>query len=625
MMLRSLLGLCFLLLWLGPALAAEPVPLTAEDLQGFLDPLMAKTLADDHITGAVVAIVKDGAILYAKGYGQADVAAGRPMTADTLVRPGSISKLFTAIAVMQLVEAGRLDLDRDVNDYLDFTVPTPPGGVPVTLRRLLTHRAGFAEHAKDLFSAGPEPKPLREWLEANPPPRLFPNGDIAAYSNHGVGLAGYIVERVAGEPYEAYVESHILAPLGMSHSTFRQPLPPALLPFLALPYQRGQLSPLAPLETVADRPAGALSASANDMARFLLALLGGGRLGETRILQPESWAELVRPEVVSQTGQLGLIIAHCRIGGLDLLGHDGALTSFFSALQIAPAADFGIFLSFDGGFAGDAVLGQLIERYYPAPAAAPSDFTPDPAHAREVAGTYETSRRSEASLFRLTALAQQIAIGARPDGSITVGSPFWPFGPAKPWQEVAPYLFRNPDGGEGEFPPGPEGGRMFVISTPVVDFLPVSWPLNAGWVVPAVAASLVFNLLSLLAWPLAFVVRAIRGRWPARAPGERRRRILLHALLGLDLLVVAALVVITLIVFRRGFGDQDNPRLILLYLLGWLAVAAAPVALAIAAGFWWRRQGSRWSRVQHSLQALAVTLLAYFFVVWHIAGTTLRF
>jgi CubicO group peptidase (beta-lactamase class C family) len=143
------------------------------------------------------------------------------MTPDTtLVRPGSISKLFTAIAVMQLVEQGKLDLDRDINDYLDFDIPTPNGGVPVTLRRLMTHRAGFEEHVKGLFSADRVPEPLGHWLARLLPRRLFPAGDVSAYSNYGMALAGYIVERAAGEPYADYVADRILQPLGMAHATF---------------------------------------------------------------------------------------------------------------------------------------------------------------------------------------------------------------------------------------------------------------------------------------------------------------------------------------------------------------------------------------------------------------------
>jgi CubicO group peptidase (beta-lactamase class C family) len=175
------------------AVADSPVPqapleLTAANLASVVDPLMAEWIDERKGPGAVVVVVKRDALVFAKGYGFADIEAKKPFTADaTLVRPGSISKLFTGIAVMQLVDAGRLDLDRDVNGYIDFAIPVPDGGVPVTLRRLLTHRAGFEDHWKGLWKR--EPEPLGRWLARNLPQRLFPKGDVEAYSNYGLALA----------------------------------------------------------------------------------------------------------------------------------------------------------------------------------------------------------------------------------------------------------------------------------------------------------------------------------------------------------------------------------------------------------------------------------------------------
>src|SRR5262252_10380895 len=256
------------------AVADTPVPrapleLTTANLADAVDPLMAEWIDKRKGPGAVVVVVKRDATVFAKGYGFSDVEAKTPFTADaTLVRPGSISKLFTGIAVMQLVDAGKLDLDRDVNGYIDFAIPVPDGGVPVTLRRLLTHRAGFEEHVKGLFSNSREPAPLGPWLAKNLPRRLFPQGDVEAYSNYGVALAGYVVERVSGEPFAAYVQQHILDPLGMRHSTFRQPLPDDLAPLMAKAYLASDKPPLTSFETIIMAPAGALSATGTDMGRF---------------------------------------------------------------------------------------------------------------------------------------------------------------------------------------------------------------------------------------------------------------------------------------------------------------------------------------------------------------------
>jgi CubicO group peptidase (beta-lactamase class C family) len=128
-----------------------PHELTVADVHAFLDGFMPMQLERENIAGAVVLVVKDGAIFFAKGYGYSDVQKKTPVTVDaTLFRPGSISKLFTWTAVMQLVEQGKLDLDRDINEYLDFKIP-PKFGKPITLRNVMTHTPGFEEQIKDLF------------------------------------------------------------------------------------------------------------------------------------------------------------------------------------------------------------------------------------------------------------------------------------------------------------------------------------------------------------------------------------------------------------------------------------------------------------------------------------------
>ena len=174
-----------------PAVAPQPTPaptpeLTKADFETFLDALIPSQLQNRNIAGAVVSVVKEGQVLFQKGYGYADFEAKKPVLPDqTLFRPGSISKLFTATAVMQLVEQGKLDLDRDVNDYLDFAIPkTYPE--PVTLRQLLTHTAGFEETLKNLFVAHEsDVKPLRTYLVNQMAARIFPPGKVPSYSNYG--------------------------------------------------------------------------------------------------------------------------------------------------------------------------------------------------------------------------------------------------------------------------------------------------------------------------------------------------------------------------------------------------------------------------------------------------------
>ena len=202
----------------------------------WLDSTVPRALKEGDIAGAVVVVVKDGRVLLAKGYGFADVGREVAMDPDRTVLPvGSVSKLFTWTAVMQQVQAGKLQLDRDINEYLDFRVP-PAFGKPIELRHLMTHSAGFEERA---FRTYQVPRALREHLEGTPvPTRIFPPGDVVAYSNYGSMLGGYMVERASGEPFVEYIERHIFQPLGMLRSSFRRPPPAALAADLAQSYEQ---------------------------------------------------------------------------------------------------------------------------------------------------------------------------------------------------------------------------------------------------------------------------------------------------------------------------------------------------------------------------------------------------
>jgi CubicO group peptidase (beta-lactamase class C family) len=197
--------------------AAQPVPagpahpLTAADVEAFFDGIVPLQLEHGDAAGATVLVMQNDQVLLKKGYGVADVRKGTPVDPDaTLFRVGSISKLPTWIAVMQLVEQGKLDLDTDVNRYLDFEIH-PAFGKPVTLRNLMTHTGGFEESVTDLILLPPTKQPsLRDYLIRNQPKRIYPPGEVPAYSNYGVGVASYIVQRTSGEPFSSMSRSIFL-------------------------------------------------------------------------------------------------------------------------------------------------------------------------------------------------------------------------------------------------------------------------------------------------------------------------------------------------------------------------------------------------------------------------------
>src|SRR5437879_1361777 len=321
--------------------------LTATDLEAFLDGLIPAQLEREDIAGAVVAVVKDGKVLFAKGYGFSDVAKRKPVSpADTLFRPGSISKLFTWTAVMQLVEQGKLDLDRDVNDYLDFKIPAA-FGKPITLRNIMTHTPGFEETAKELFVAdASKMRPLDEYLRDHVPARIFPPGVTPAYSNYGTAVAGCIIQRVSGKAFEQYIADNIYKPLGMSHTTFVQPLPANLLPLMSNGYEQGSKE-AKPYEFVQAFPAGSVATSAMDMCNFMLAHLQEGQWNGAQILKPET-AKLMHARAFGSDPRLnGMALGFYEEtrNGHRIIGHGGDTLYFHSDLHLIHRSNVGFCVS----------------------------------------------------------------------------------------------------------------------------------------------------------------------------------------------------------------------------------------------------------------------------------------
>jgi len=434
----------------GEPPASSGPALTAADVGAWLDGYMPGTLKGGKIAGAEVVVVKDGQVLFKKGYGLADVAAKTPMDVDrTLMRIGSTSKLFTWTAVMQQVEAGRIDLDADINRYLDFHVPAR--GRPVTMNDLMRHRGGFEEGLKDLMTDDPARlKTTERYLKENRRPQLFPAGAVPAYSNYGTALAGYIVQRVSGEPFDTYIERHILSPLRMTRTTFRQPLPRGWAAAMSKGYRQSD-GPPTPFELVETAPAGSVSTTGADMANFMIAHLQDGRFGAAQILRPDTAQAMhtpaVQPEPGFDTLAHGFFRGH-RNGQL-VIGHGGDTIVFHTDLNLLPQSNVGIFVSFNSRGANDAVYGarerlfdQFMDRYYPVPPPVTPPAVPSAAaDAAALAGRYEGSRRVETGFIGLFYLLQQEVVSADPDGTITLSS-----SPDARFREIAPGLWREVDG-----------------------------------------------------------------------------------------------------------------------------------------------------------------------------------
>lgn len=507
-------------------LASAPAPTTSmpgaaapqlnkADVDAWLDGFMPYALRAGGIPGAVVVVVKDGQPVTMRGFGYSDVATAKPVDpAATLFRPGSVSKLFTWTAVMQQVQAGKLDLDKDVNTYLDFKIP-PKDGKPITLRNLMTHTAGFAETAKYLISYDKAPDPLGKVLARYVPERIYSPGEIPAYSNYGASLAGYIVERVSGEPFNQYVQRHIFAPLGMARSTFDQPLPASLAPFVSKGYEYGSTKPK-PYEVIPLAPAGSLASTGSDMGRFMIAHLANGGS-----LLSSATARLMHApanQPFSALPGMALGFYHEDRNGLNIVGHGGDTIFFHSDLHLFLDKNTGLFMSMNSagkGGAAHALREQLFheftDRYFPAPAQNVATTNTAKAHGDAISGRYVSSRAGAWSFTRLLALLGQTSVGNDKDGFLVASSITDPSGSPRRWREVAPFVWQEVNGTDKLQAVMDKNGhvRMFSITpyAPIIEFIPAPWSLNSGWIYPAGALALLVLLIAALGWPTVALVR----------------------------------------------------------------------------------------------------------------------
>jgi Beta-lactamase class C and other penicillin binding proteins len=624
-----------------PAAPPQPSPapaLTRQDFETFLDALIPSQLQNRNLAGAVVSVVKDGQVLFAKGYGYADVGAKKPVLADqTLFRPGSISKLFTATAVMQLVEQGKLDLDRDVNDYLDFTIPkTYPE--PVTLRRLLTHTAGFEETLKNLFVAHEsDMKALRTYLVNQMPARIFPPGKVVSYSNYGFSLAGYIVERVSGQKFERYIDDHILKPLRMTNSTFDQPLPLQLAAQMSKGYLTASKEPH-DFEFVQAAPAGALTTTAADMTRFMLAFLQDGAVDDLSILKPETVRQMETRQfdLHPMINGLGITFMEYWMDPVRVIAHAGDTVYFHSDMVLVPDAHVGYFISYNsfgrnvGGGRGE-VLRAFMNRYFPNSSEAKFDVDPNSSKSdgRTVSGVYDGTRRGETTFLRILALLSQFSVSSDKDGVLTVEGNKNQRGELKKWKEVAPLVYSEIDGSEKiAFRRDASGTVREMLPFPAIyEGQRVPWYASKIFIGLVIGGNFVLALLTVLLWPVAALVRRKYERPLFSAKTDRVLYLLSRVVCLGELLFILAPV----IAFSQGLehivllGDAMNPWLQAFHIFGWLLMAGVVLLIIAAARFAKLPRHGLWFRVHAILLAIGGIAVGLFAWQYHLLDTSLKF
>lgn len=596
-------------------------------LKDFIDGVMKAHVEELHIPAAVIAVIKDGRVLYARGYGFADSARATPIDpATSLFRIGSTSKLFTWTAVMQLVEQGKLSLDADVNTYIKgFRIPnTFPQ--PITLRHLMTHSAGFEDGGIGylIVSDPTQVKSIAATLAEHMPARVRPPGVMSSYSNYSAALAGLIVEQVSGVPFNEYIRRNILEPLDMRHATFQEPLPAELKPYGVTGSARENGVYVAkPFEYVGGfRPAGSGSMSALDMTHFMIAHLQDGQYGTARILKPET-ARLMHTATFANDPRLpamALGFYEQRFNGTRVIGHAGDTQYFHTEMFIVPDQQAGIFVSYvgnGGGPARDGMMRAFFDRYFPATAAstlpaAPANFATT---AAPYTGAYRFARHSSTKFEKAFLLAQPpisvtivpkqgrlliSGLGATPSEFAPLGNDV--FRQVEGHQEIA---FRKTAAGTVD--------RLSVDALPFMATERVPW-----YEMP----SLWYTLLGLAVLLFLTVFTGLyyrRKEIGGMVRGEKRALWLSVATAGWFFLTVIVIGVVLAVSGATLFSHI--PTSLEVSLVMPIVFVLLTVLVAIAAVQVWR--GRYWTtgrRVHFTLVALAAVAVCLFFNQWNLLG-----
>ncbi len=359
-------------------------------------------LDDKQVPALSIALIDDQQIVWAEGFGFADPAHKDPATAQTVYRVGSVSKLFTDIAIMQQVERGKLDLDASVTKYLpEFRPANPFSDKPITLRELMSHRAGLLREPPVGNYFDPSQPGLQPTVRSMAGTSLvYPPGERTKYSNGGIAVVGYALERQANQPFVQIVTDSVLKPMGMISSAFE--LTPEIQRHLAKGFiqtYHGRILD-APTFQLGMIPAGSLYSTVLDLGRFTSVLLAGGRAGQTQVIQPATLKEMLTRQFLDakDTASFGLGFRLSSYDGQPLVGHGGAIYGFATELEALPEAKLGVVViatldssnSLVSRIAHEA-LRMALAQHSQQPFAAPVVTEEiDPSLSRKLAGNYGT-------------------------------------------------------------------------------------------------------------------------------------------------------------------------------------------------------------------------------------------
>jgi CubicO group peptidase (beta-lactamase class C family) len=583
------------------------------EVESFVDDFLAEKMTELDVPGVAIVMVKDGEIFLAKGYGYADQERKVPFDPErSIVRAGSIVKTVTATAVMQLAEEGKIDLDADINQYLSsFQVPDT-FSQPITARQLLHYTAGL--DSKFIGIRVPdetELMPLRDYLAHNLPPRVRPPGQIRAYNDIEIALAGLLVEEVTGMTYAQYVRQNIFQPLEMDSSSMI--VPEGQLDRVAIGYSAGGPYPLN-YYYLNDAPGAGFNTTAMDLAHFMIMHLQDGAYQGRQVLAAETVQEMHRTGFTHHPRLPGIAYTFDEKfwGERRYLAKAGGAPGFHSRMILVPDDGLGVYTVYNRSHTvplGWQLENALLERLYPVPEQAVELQAPSPTpsdQASRYAGHYrELIDYSDRGLEKVQALMNDVQVSANDDGSLNL------FGSRM--MEVGPNLYRATDDGDYVAFAQDSEGRVTYLFAYRTAFARIPWyettPVQVGLLGLAVA---VF-LSGAIAWFVALFKHRAAGRWVSG----------LVSTLNLVFLVGFG------ILFMPVFASPDPawqftfaPPLALWILLAVPLLTSGLVGILLVTNLlsWWNRRGTTLMRVHNTLVLMGGMAFIFFLDTWNLLG-----
>jgi CubicO group peptidase (beta-lactamase class C family) len=582
-------------------------------LAAFIDTTVPQIMAERHIVGTAVTIVHDGRVLLSRGFGRPNVDTESAINsaidpARTLFRVGSVTKVFTAVAALQLAQAGHLDLHKDIRAYVpDVQLRHGP-----TTHQLLTHTAGFDERFAGAATESPQDlQALSDHLRHYTPPQLFQPGRAYSYSNYNYALAGLVVERVSGARYDQYMADNVFTPLGMTATTAQQPPPAFMRDVVARGYRwdNGRHEPV-PYSFTQVAPAGSITTTAADVGRLMLMLLNEGAVDGAQLLRPEFVAKMLAPQYAADARIPGTSYGFRQVVSR---GHlvwyaGGTLGDHAAAIFVMPAEDLGICVISNAlPGAGDYLFEPLMTHLAGSPvSASPVRPAADAAQrATRVVGTYQTYRRAghEMSAFRMLMPMMQSSVTVESDGAIR-----WQ---GRRWIEIAPLVFRHADSDAHIAFRENEGGDVIELHADGGTYERIPWWKQTLFHVTILAIC----LITFMVYAFARGVGALRRR-----PVSPRGRLARACALMVALLNLAF--VVGLVLLGRDLGRTTPlPLSVVSWLLLPLISAVLTVCLVVIAAKAWRQPwGTRRERVGYASVAICGIAFLAFLHYWRLLG-----